>query len=174
MHMEVIRWTHVFVISLLQNGKLKLSLVAWKECVLWACWTLFLLKNLSLVHSSYSREIQPCHNFPLFVFSNSNMFKIRRDGEGKQSGSRSRQVVLSKKRKKTQRLGMFPSIWCLYVLAWWLCFVINSSCVAVNVCVCSGFMCMHFFYVQITIHFLKWSLNNSQKCNISPKGSAAS
>lgn len=156
MHMDVIRWTHVFVISLLQNGKLKLSLVAWKECVLWACRTLFLLK----VCRSFIQAIPERFNlviiFPsFFFFPNYNMFKIRQDGEGKQNGSRSRQVVLSKKRKKTQRLGMFPSTWCLYVLAWWLCFVINSSCVAVNVCVCSGFMCMHFFYVQITIHFLK-------------------
>lgn len=37
---------------------------------------------------------------------------------------------------------MFPSIWCLYVLAWWLCFVINSSCVAVNVCVCVQDLCV--------------------------------
>lgn len=26
-------------------------------------------ESLSLVHSSYSRAIQPCHNFPLFFFS---------------------------------------------------------------------------------------------------------
>lgn len=109
MHVEVIRWNSV----------------KWKQSVLWAFLTLFPPKKKSVAHSSLSRVNQPCHaplphpTTVLFCFFCFLQYLQDRtlDGERKQSGSRFRQVVYSKRNAETGHVSRDLMSLCLGMIA---------------------------------------------------------